>query len=333
MLNQLASLFFYARFFRSFSRLGYTRRARTFTAVDFDFRGQRWVVSGATGGIGRAIALGAARAGAEVVALARDPGKLAQLSSEQDAQGRIHAFAADLSSVAATRSAARALAAQGRVDVLVNNVGLMLHAFERTAEGIEAGFATNLLNHFVLTEGLREAGALDADSLVLSMSSGGMYGAKLDIDALQAAEANEHNGLNAYAQHKRAQMELTRWWNRQEGAAPLAHVLHPGWVDTAGVQTALPDFQRWMRRFLRTPEQGADTALWLAAVRPPATDGIWLDRSLHPEHAFALTRGGADADSLVRRLRRVLAGVGRPGAADARAASEPSARGEASHGG
>lgn len=315
MLNQLASLFFYARFFRSFSRLGHERRARGFSPIEFDFRGQRWVVSGATGGIGRAIALGAARAGAEVVALARDTAKLSALEQAAGASGPIRGFAVDLSSVAATRSAARALAAQGRVDVLVNNVGLMLHAFQRSSEGIEAGFASNLLNHFVLTEGLREAGALDADSLVLSMSSGGMYGAKLDLEALQAEDAGQHNGLAAYAQHKRAQVELTRWWNRQEGPAPLAHVLHPGWVDTAGVQTALPDFQRWMRRFLRTPEQGADTALWLAAVRPPATDGIWLDRSLHPEHAFGFTRGGADADSLVRRLRRLLAEVGRPGAA------------------
>ena len=86
MLNALASLFFYARFLPSFSRLGHVRRARGFEALDFDFRGQRWVVSGATGGIGRAIALGAAAAGADVVALGRDGARLQALEGGAGAE-------------------------------------------------------------------------------------------------------------------------------------------------------------------------------------------------------------------------------------------------------
>ncbi|SDD73124.1 SDR family NAD(P)-dependent oxidoreductase [Aquimonas voraii] len=306
MLNALASLFFYARFLPSFSRLGYVRRARGFEALDFDFRGQRWVVSGATGGIGRAIALGAAAAGADVVALGRDGARLQALDAE--GSGRIHGFKVDLASVAATRATASALARAGRVDVLVNNVGLMLHDFQRTAEGIEAGFATNLLNHFVLTEGLREAAALDARSAVISMSSGGLYGARLDLAALEARSAEDHNGLAAYAQHKRAQVELTRWWNGLGESAPRAYAMHPGWVDTEGVRSALPLFRRVLGRWLRSAEEGADTALWLAAKRPAraAAGGLWLDRQRETEHAFGFTRGGADAAALVAHLRRRL---------------------------
>lgn len=206
MLNALASLFFYARFLPSFSRLGYVRRARGFEALDFDFRGQRWVVSGATGGIGRAIALGAAAAGADVVALGRD-------------------------------------------------------------------------------------------------------GARLQ--ALEAADADSHNGLAAYAQHKRAQVELTRWWNALGEAAPRAYAMHPGWVDTDGVRSALPQFRRMLGRWLRSAEEGADTALWLAAKRPPLASkgGLWLDRQRETEHAFGFTRGGASAEALVAHLRARLQGM------------------------
>lgn len=310
MLNTLASLFFYARFLPSFSRLGYLRRSRGFEAGAFDFRNQRWVVSGATGGIGRAIALTAAASGAEVIALGRNRTQLDAL--EQLGSGRLQGFCVDLSSVGATRSAATAIARQGRVDVLVNNVGLMLHAFQRTSEGVEAGFATNLLNQFVLTEGLRSAQALVADSVIVSMSSGGMYGARLDLAALEAADAESHNGLAAYAQHKRAQVELTRWWNSRGEGAPRAYAMHPGWVDTEGVRTALPLFRRSLRPLLRSAAEGADTALWLAAARPalPSEGGIWLDRTLHTEHAFGFTRAGAEASALVDRLDARLAVLG-----------------------
>lgn len=311
MLNAFASLFFYARFLPTFSRLGYRRRARHFEDIDFDFRGQRWVVSGATGGIGRAIALGAAAGGAEVLALGRDRGRLGDLESL--GAGRVQGFLVDLAGVSATRAAALALARQGRVDVLVNNVGLMLHDFQCGAEGVEVGFATNLLNHFVLTEALREAGALNARSAVISMSSGGLYGARLDLAALEAGDASTHNGLAAYAQHKRAQVELTRWWNALGGEAPKAYAMHPGWVDTDGVRSALPQFRRALGRWLRNAEEGADTALWLAAARPPiaADGGLWLDRGLQTEHAFSFTRGGADAQALVDFLRARLARLDR----------------------
>lgn len=308
MIKTLASLVFYARFLPSFSRIGYRRRARDFDSLPFDFRGQRWVVSGATGGIGRAIALAAAQRGAHVLALARDPAKLARLVADSPSSGAIAPEVVDLASIAATRAAARRIADRGPVDVLVNNVGLMLHAHSLSTEGFETSFATNLLNHFVLTETLRQAAALGADSLIISMSSGGMYGARLDLDLLEAGRPDQHDGLRAYAQHKRAQVELTRYWNRQGDGHPRACVMHPGWVDTDGVRSALPVFRRTLQTVLRSPEEGADTALWLAAKHPApsATGGIWLDRELRDEHAFGFTRGGASASELVAWLRARL---------------------------
>ena len=68
-----------------------------------------------------------------------------------------------------------------RIDVLVNNVGLLLDRFELTAEGLETSFVTNLLSHYVLTEGLRAAGRFADGAAVVNMSSGGMYGSPLRL--------------------------------------------------------------------------------------------------------------------------------------------------------
>lgn len=302
MLKTFAALAFYTRFLWPFSTLGHARRLAARPSPAFDFRGQRWCVTGASGGIGRAIVLGALRAGAEVHALARDPAKLEALRRDAGAAAhRLHGFRVDLAHVGEARAWAERAP---RFDVLVHNVGVMLHDYTRSGEGVETSFATNLLVPFAMTESLREGGALDAGSLIIAVSSGGAYGAKLDLDALEAYDASQHDGFMAYAQHKRAQIELARAWNA-DPQGPRAQVMHPGWVDTDGVRTALPGFRRVLQRLLRTPDQGADTVLWLAATRPePSPEGgLWLDRHLDPEHAFALTRGGADAGALVAFLR------------------------------
>jgi NAD(P)-dependent dehydrogenase (short-subunit alcohol dehydrogenase family) len=310
MIKTLAALAFYARFFRPFSRLGYRARVPDPAQPHLDFSGQRWVVTGATGGIGRAIALGAAGAGAHVLALARDPGKLDALAAAAAAlPGKLDCHGTDLALIRAVRSAAIDIATGGPVDVVVANVGVMLHDFRRTDEGLETTVATNLVNHYVLVDGLRRSGALGPNGLVVSMSSGGMYGAKLDLGMLEARSSATHDGFIAYTQHKRAQVELTRHWNSLGSESPTAHAMHPGWVDTEGVRTALPGFRRALARYLRTAEEGADTALWLAATRPAAVadGGIWLDRHLDPEHAFAFTRGGNTAAELVAWIERRIA--------------------------
>ena len=301
MKKTIGAAIFYARFALPFSRIGFRRRVGE-AGLDADFSGQRWVVSGATGGIGRAIALGAAARGATVLALGRDVRKLNALVAEATGAGRIQAVPVDLSLMREVARTAGEIAIGGPVDVLVHNVGVMCHEFIRTAEGLERGFATNLLGHWVLDQGLRRGGALTAGSAIISMSSGGMYGAALDIKALQATDAASHDGFTAYAQHKRAQVELTHHWNRLGPGQPRAWVMHPGWVDTDGVRSALPGFRNVFKPVLRTADDGADTALWLAATRPDTGEGIWLDRHRDNEHAFGFTRDGATAPQLVAYL-------------------------------
>ena len=306
MKKALGAAVFYARFALPFSRIGYRRRVGD-AGLDADFSGQRWVVSGATGGIGRAIALGAAARGATVLALGRDERKLDALVRAAAGAGLVQPVPVDLSLMHAVSGAARAVAAAGRVDVLVHNVGVMQHAYRRTAEGLEQSFATNLLGHWVLDAGLRRGGALTAASAIVSMSSGGMYGAALDLAALQAPDAAHHDGFSAYAQHKRAQVELTHYWNSLGPGQPRAWVMHPGWVDTHGVRDSLPGFRKVFRPVLRTADDGADTALWLAATRPDTGEGIWLDRHRDGEHAFGFTRAGVGAGPLAAHLAELAA--------------------------
>jgi dehydrogenase/reductase SDR family protein 12 len=196
-------------------------------------------------------------------------------------------------------------AALPQVDVLINNVGLMLAERVQSPEGLEQSFATNVLGHYVLTEALRTHGRL-SEGLIINMSSGGMYNVPMTLDRLQGGE--RYDGMLTYAYQKRAQVLLNSWWRAQ---GLNSYVMHPGWVDTPGVETAMPDFYNMTKAVLRDSEAGADTALWLAAAKPEQTSrhGIWFDRRLRGEHVFADTRAGADAPALVEYLDRTLSQV------------------------
>jgi dehydrogenase/reductase SDR family member 12 len=305
MIKTLASLFFYTRFFLPFSTVGLRKRWRANPAPRYDFSGQHWIVTGASGGIGEAITLGALRAGATVWALARDPQKLAELQRRAGVHGaRLKCLQVDLSSLACIGAITSACS---HVDVLVHNIGIMQHDYLTNDRGIERSFATNVLVPFALTQALCASKALKPSSVILSMSSGGALGAKLDVKQLEASSAAEHDGFMAYAQHKRAQIELTRAWNQQ--AIAHSYVMHPGWVDTAGVRSSLPMFRAVLKRFLRSAEQGADIALWLAATQPPiqAEPQFWLDRVPDAIHAFGFTKGGDSSEQLVSYLHERLA--------------------------
>jgi NAD(P)-dependent dehydrogenase (short-subunit alcohol dehydrogenase family) len=288
----LTGLKFYLGFAPKFSRKGFERRGLGERPVSADFSGQRWLVTGASGGIGRAIVEQAVIRGATVTALARSEAKLESLKQNLGGPGEVEVRPADLSLRRQVVDLAETLADDGAgFEVLINNVGVLLNEHVITDEGFEASFATNLLNHFVLTEELIARGLLAGGSVVINMSSGGMYTTPLLPDQLNLTDFERHDGVAAYARHKRAQVELTHAWNQQYGPEVTFHVMHPGWVDTEGVKTSLPGFRKLFGPLLRTAEQGADTAIWLAGERPPAAKkGIWLDRELQPEHVGDHTR-------------------------------------------
>ena len=296
---------FFSWFMPSFTRVGYGLRKLTWSTKSFDFVGQTWLVTGASTGIGRQLALSAANAGATVHVVARNTEKLQQLEAEvTSTRGNIIRHTVDLSLMTSVTSLASYFASNGIIfDVLVNNVGLMLNTQTRTDEGLETGFATNVLGHYVLTEQLISLDGLKSGSTVINMSSGGMYNVALDVDALQGD--HPYDGTLTYARHKRAQVALNAHWRQTYGDMINFYTMHPGWVSTPGVETAMPEFHAALSRLLRDPQAGADTALWLAFTKPEQTDAknIWFDRAQRSPHFFSGTRRGDSSAELVSYLQ------------------------------
>jgi dehydrogenase/reductase SDR family protein 12 len=306
---------FYGRFTFSFTQLGFRARRPFWPAFTGDFSGQQWLVTGGSGGLGYAIGLEAARRGARVLLAARNPQKLAQAASSATAcgNGRLDTAVCDFSLQSDTARLVREIAASGRkFDVLVNNVGVLNDLHSLTGEGRETSFTTNCLSHYLLTEGLIKHGSFGAGRpLVINMTSGGGYNVPLNPDMLNMVDPKSFNGTAAYGFHKRAQMVLNRHWRDKYGPAGITfYVMHPGWADTEGVKRSLPRFRKILRPILRDAASGADTAIWLAATRPPQPDaeGVWFDRKSRPAHMYRRTRASAATPQmLVGFLDRELA--------------------------
>ena len=145
---------------------------------------------------------------------------------------------------------------------------------------------------FLLTRLLMPALLAAAPSRVITVSSGGMYTQRLDPATLQMPRSR-YRGATAYAKAKRAQAALSREWARRLAGTGVAfHAMHPGWVNTPGVAAALPGFYQVTRPILLTPEQGADTIIWLATMPPErlGSGRFWHDRRPRPEYPLPWTR-------------------------------------------
>lgn len=315
-LQQLKKIVaFYGRFTASYTQVGYRWRSLRWRKFTPDFRGQHWVVSGGSGGLGRHIVLTAARAGARVTAVARNEAKLAQLLRDAEEAGirGIDTECCDFTLQSDTSRLLDRLVTSGRrIDVLVNNVGVLNDDLIVTVEGREASFVSNLLSHYQLTEGLLRQGMLSQPgATVINMTSGGGYNVPLAVAMLNVTDPQRYNGVLAYAFHKRGQIVLNQHWRNTYGARGIAfYVMHPGWADTDGVKRSLPRFRRILKSILRDEASGADTALWLAGTRPsqPEEELVWFDRAIRPAHMYERTKTSKDTpQSLVAYLEAELA--------------------------
>lgn len=271
-----------------FTRQGFVR-ARL-PAITTDASDRTVIVTGATSGIGLSAATTLARMGARVVLVGRDAGKLHALRETLIADAghdRIVVQVADLTLQAEVQAlAARLIASEPRIDALINNAGALYAERALTAEGRERSLAINLLAPYTLTRALlprlAASGSATRPARVVNVSSGGQYLQALDVDDLDYAKP-PYDGTKAYAQAKRALVALSRQWNEDWQARHVrVDAMHPGWVDTPGVESSLPGFHRTMRRFLRTPEQGADSIVWLALADAAVPGGqFWLNRQPH----------------------------------------------------
>ena len=113
-----------------------------------------------------------------------------------------------------------------------------------------------------------------------------MYTQGLNVDELEISE-RDYRGAVAYARAKRAQLEIVQQLAPQWAPEVIMHAVHPGWIDTPGVDAGIPGFGKIMGPTLRTAREGADTAIWFAAtgglrrdrVSPAPAGPFWHDRA------------------------------------------------------
>jgi NAD(P)-dependent dehydrogenase (short-subunit alcohol dehydrogenase family) len=282
----------------SYPALGYVARHRGWdrTATHVDLDGKVCVVTGGSEGLGYGVASALAARHATVVVVCRDRARgEGARRSIADACGadRVVIENADVSSMRAVCELAERIGARyGRVDVLVNNAGAVFDTRRRSVDGHELTFATNVLGGFALTRALVPLLRVAAPSRVVHVGSAAQYMRRLDPEALVHPHG-AYAGELVYAHTKRAVCELSaRWAARLAPDRITSNVMHPGLTKTPGVERAFPIYQRAVGRVLRTLEQGADTAVWLAVARDAAeeTGGFWLDRARQQEHVVPWTK-------------------------------------------
>jgi len=305
----------------SFTRIGpaVRRRLDGWTEPPSDaLVGRTALVTGPTSGLGRVTAERLAGLGARVVLVGRDPGKLTALQAElieRHGEDRFPIVVADLGSLASVREAVTSiLATEPRLDVLVDNAGAIHPERHLGPDGIEATFALLVVGPFALEAGLRPILEATAGARVIAVTSGGMYTQAVDLADLESSRS-AFSGPRFYARAKRAQTALMREWARRSVARGISYTaMHPGWADTPGLAATLPGFHGLMGPLLRTPAEGADTIVWLAAAPDPMgrTGRLFLDRRPRPFDRIPATRLAAvDRRALWDRVVE-LAGVPDP---------------------
>ena len=249
--------------------------------------GKRVLVTGATSGIGEAMAKSFAELGATVHLLGRNLAKVKHTSDAIRAEvpgAVIVEETCDVSDLDAVRAWADEFS--GRIDALhglVHNAGAMPKERIETPQGHETQLACHVLGPHLMTDRLLAMLRNAHGAQVVFVSSGGMYTTTLDVDDLESTNG-EYDGVRAYARTKRMQVVLANAWaERLADTEVRVASMHPGWVETPGVVESLPTFQKVTRPLLRDTADGADTAVWLVATRPKSQPPhFWHDRAQRP---------------------------------------------------
>lgn len=304
----------------SFTRLGLDARRALGPWEDLEavsLAGRTILVTGATSGLGLAAAHRVARMGAGVRLVGRDPARTERAGDEvRRASGNddVATYLADLADLDQVRTLGRdVLGREPRLDALVHNAGALLATQTWSPQGHEVTYASMVLAPALLTEILVPLLARSARTdlepprpgRVVLVSSGGMYTQRLDV--VDPESERGYRGSVAYAKAKRAQVVLAeRWAARYADRGVVVHAMHPGWASTPGVHASLPTFEKVMGPLLRSPDEGADTIVWLVASDEPArsTGRFWLDRRPRATHYLPRTR---ESESDRDRLEELVA--------------------------
>ncbi|MFD4672585.1 oxidoreductase [Lentzea sp. NPDC058450] len=266
-----------------------------------DLTGRTVVVTGAASGVGRGTVTAFAAAGARTVLAVRDVAAGERVAAGLSGTTEVRQL--DLANLASVRAFADGW--QGEIDVLVNNAGVAMTPFSRTADGFELQFGTNHLGHFALTNLLLPS----ITGRVVTVASGAHKVGVLDLDDLDLAR---YTPPKAYGRSKLANLLFTLELDRrlrEVGSPVLAVASHPGYtasnLGTKGRNPYLVKVANFVgRHFAQTEQQGALPSLYAATQDVPGASYVGPDGrfELHG-HPTLVGRSAAASDPvLARRL-------------------------------
>jgi NAD(P)-dependent dehydrogenase (short-subunit alcohol dehydrogenase family) len=268
-----------------------------------DLTGKTFVVTGANTGIGKITARELAQRGAHVVLACRSRDKTQPVIDEiKRGTGNDHVefIALDLGDLASVRRCAEELLAKyPAIHGLINNAGLAGHR-GTTKDGFEIQFGTNHLGHYLLTRLLLDRLRASGAARIVNVASQSHYSAKAINWVALRAKTRSTTALPEYAVSKLANVLFTKELARRlEGSDVTTYALHPGVVATDVWRRVPPPFRWIMRKFMWTPDQGAQTSLRCATAPELAAEtGRYYDKDGSERKPSRL----ADDEALAREL-------------------------------
>jgi NAD(P)-dependent dehydrogenase (short-subunit alcohol dehydrogenase family) len=232
-----------------------------------DLAGAKVLVTGATDGLGRRVAFDLAAGGATVLLHGRNPERLEATLEEirgETGNEKGGSYLTDLSSLREVRGLAeRVLAEQDRLDVLVNNAGIIVGERRESEDGYELTFAVNYLAHFLLTRLLLPLLRDSAPARIVNVASAGQ--SPIDFDDVMPEQG--YSAMRAYRQSKLAQVMFTfELAQRLEGSRVTVNALHP--ASLMETKMVIETFGSSMS----TVEEGAEATVRLATS--PELEGV-----------------------------------------------------------
>ncbi|KQN90710.1 SDR family NAD(P)-dependent oxidoreductase [Arthrobacter sp. Leaf69] len=256
------------------------------------------VITGASDGIGASAARTLSKRGEQVVVVGRSAEKTQLIAAEIGADH----FIADFAELAQVRRLAAQLKEKyPRIDVLANNAGGIMGKRELTVDGHEKTFQVNHLAPFLLTTELMDVLTASNATVINTSSAANGFG-KLDLFDLDSAQGYSTN--RAYGTGKLANILFTSELHRRFSAEGIRTAsFHPGVVATNfAAESTSPmrhAYKTILNRFLLSPEQGADTLVWLATATPGQD---WISGAYYAKRALAKANKQAYDAELAREL-------------------------------
>lgn len=236
--------------------------------------GRTVMITGGNTGIGKETAVDMARRGARVILACRDMDRAnnaAEYIKKKSGNDNVIVKKLDLASLQSVRQLAEdVLASEERLDILINNAGIMSCPEWKTEDGFEMQFGVNHLGHFLLTNCLLDLLKKSTPSRIVNVSSLAHERGQIDFDDIN--QEKEYKPWKSYSQSKLANVLFTKELaNKLQGSGVTTYSLHPGVIRTELGRHFWPKIPLWKRVvytplmfFIKSPTEGAQTTIYCA---------------------------------------------------------------------